>query len=141
MTAARRGRVVNVSSSLHRSGHLHWGDLNYTAHYAPVAAYVQSKRALTMFTTAMAMYGHGGPVAVAVHPGIVTTSLTGIYNRVGGPVGEAAAVLAHLTRYGSSADNGAYYHGLTRGHPAPLVRDRKPVERLWTLSAHLTGLA
>lgn len=141
LTAVPCGRVVNVSSSLHRSGHLHWGDLNYTFRYAPGAAYAQSKLALTMFTTAMAVYGGGGPVAVAVHPGIVTTSLSGIYRKAGGPVGEAAAVLTHLTAHGFPADNGAYYHGLTPGHPAPLVRDRKPVERLWKLSARLTGLA
>jgi NAD(P)-dependent dehydrogenase (short-subunit alcohol dehydrogenase family) len=135
------GRVVNVSSSLHRSGHVHWGDLNYTARYASVAAYAQSKLALTMFTRAMAAYARGGPSAVAVHPGIVATRLTRIYRRAGGPVGEAADVLAHLAAYGSAADNGMYYHGLAPSQPAQLVRDRKSVERLWKLSARLTGLA
>lgn len=69
LTSGRRGRVVNVSSSLHRSGHLHWGDLDNIVRYAPVAAYAQSKLALTMFTRAIAEHGQAGPAAVAVHPG------------------------------------------------------------------------
>jgi NAD(P)-dependent dehydrogenase (short-subunit alcohol dehydrogenase family) len=141
LSANPRGRVINVSSSLHRSGNLNWGDPNYATGYSPVAAYAQSKLALTMFTKGMGEYGHSGPDALAVHPGIINTSLLRIYGRVGGQVGEAAAVLTHLAAHGSPADNGGYHHGLTPGQTAPLVRNRKAVGRLWKLSARLTGLA
>jgi NAD(P)-dependent dehydrogenase (short-subunit alcohol dehydrogenase family) len=141
LTAGPGSRVVNVSSSLHRSGHLHWGDLDFAARYSRVAAYAQSKLALTLFTKGLSEYGQGGPVAVAVHPGIVTTPLMAIYGRVGGPVEEGAAVVAHLAAPGTGLDNGAYYQGLTPARPAPIAGERKAVGRLWTLSARLTGLA
>jgi hypothetical protein len=63
-----------------------------------------------------------------------------VYGRVGGPVGEGAAVVAHLASPGSQVDSGSYYRGFSRGQPAPIVADRKSVGRLWKLSARLTGL-
>jgi NAD(P)-dependent dehydrogenase (short-subunit alcohol dehydrogenase family) len=132
------GRVINVSSSLHRSGHLHWGDFNHTRRYSRVAAYTQSKLALTMFTKGLAEYAQNGPVAVAVHPGV---ALMGIYGRIGGPVGEGATAVVHLAAPATTLVNGAYYNRLSVGHAAPLIQDRTSIGRLWKLSARLTGMA
>ncbi|MCW2913699.1 MAG: short-chain dehydrogenase/reductase [Actinomycetia bacterium] len=141
LMAGPAGRVVNVSSSLHRSGHLHWGDLNYASRYSRVAVYAQSKLALTMFAKGLAEYGQSGPAAVAVHPGVVATALMSIYGRIGGPVGEGATAVTHLAAPGMRLVNGAYYNGPSLGHAAPLVADRRSIGRLWKLSARLTGLA
>lgn len=140
LTSTPGSRVVNVSSLLHRSGHIHWGDLGYAGRYSPVAAYAQSKLALTLFTKGLAEYGQSGPEAVAVHPGTVKTPVMQMYGRTGAPVGEAAAVVVHLASPGTVLDNGAFYDRLSPARSAPLVQDRKAVGRLWKLTARLTGL-
>jgi NAD(P)-dependent dehydrogenase (short-subunit alcohol dehydrogenase family) len=103
-----------------------------------VAAYTQSKLALTMFTKGLAEYAQNGPAAVAVHPGV---ALMGIYGRIGGPVGEGAAAVVHLAAPATTLVNGAYYNRLSVGHAAPVIQDRTSIGRLWKLSARLTGLA
>jgi NAD(P)-dependent dehydrogenase (short-subunit alcohol dehydrogenase family) len=140
LTSTAGSRVVNVSSMLHRSGHIHWGDLGYTARYSPVAAYAQSKLALTLFTKGLAEYGQSGPQAVAVHPGLVKTPVLQMYGRVADPVGEGANAVVHLATPGVVLDNGGFYNRLSPARPAPLVQDRKAVGRLWKLSARLTAL-
>lgn len=122
------------------TGHIHWADLGYTARYSPVAAYAQSKLALTVFTKGLAEYGQSGPQAVAVHPGLVKTSVLQMYGRVGAPVGEGAAAVVHLATPGVVLDNGGFYNRLSLARPAPLVQDHKAVGRLWKLSARLTAL-
>jgi NAD(P)-dependent dehydrogenase (short-subunit alcohol dehydrogenase family) len=141
LTAVPGSRVVNVSSSLHRMGSMHWGDLMFAQRYAPVAAYARAKLALTMFTKALAEYGSSGPSAVAMHPGVLETALMRrVYGRIGGPVGEGAAALLHLCEPSTPVDNGGYYNRMTRAHASPLVANRRALGRLWKISVRLCGL-
>jgi NAD(P)-dependent dehydrogenase (short-subunit alcohol dehydrogenase family) len=48
------GRIVSISSILHRGARLAWTDLTRTKAYSPLAAYGQATLALTMFTRALA---------------------------------------------------------------------------------------
>lgn len=141
LSAANQGRVVNVSSSLHRGGSLNWTDLGRAQRYSGHAVYAQSKLALTVFTNALAEFGPSGPTAVSVHPGIVDTALLGLYSHVGRPAGDAASVVASLCSPNTRVLNGAYYDGLLPGTPAPLVGDRRAMQRLDKLSARLTALS
>ncbi|NEE35780.1 short-chain dehydrogenase, partial [Streptomyces sp. SID7982] len=69
LTADPGGRVVNVSSSLHRAGSIQWNDVNRTKRYSRLAAYAQSQLALTVFAADPRV------TAVSVHPGVCVTSL------------------------------------------------------------------
>ncbi|MEV0726587.1 SDR family NAD(P)-dependent oxidoreductase [Micromonospora purpureochromogenes] len=140
LRAGAGSRVVNLSSSLHRMGNLAWGDLNRTARYAPVAAYAQSKLALTMFGAALARRAEQGPTVVSVHPGVVRTPLMPTYSRSGGPVADGALAVLRAATGEPAPVNGGYYEGWLPAVPAPLVGDPAAVERLWRLSERMVGL-
>jgi NAD(P)-dependent dehydrogenase (short-subunit alcohol dehydrogenase family) len=135
---ATRGRMVAVSSVLHRSGNINWADPQRVKLYSPVAAYAQSKLALTMFARAMA-HEQADVTAVSVHPGIVETGLRPIYAKVGAPVDDAAAVVAQLSSPQVEVIDGAYYEGLAPAAHASLVDNQSAVSRLWKLSTRLVG--
>lgn len=66
LTSNPGGRVVNVSSSLHRTGSIQWSDPNRARRYSRLAAYAQSQLALTVFAADPRV------TAVSVHPGCAT---------------------------------------------------------------------
>ncbi len=134
---ALHGRVVNVSSSLHRGGQINWNDINRRRRYQRGAAYAQSKLALTMFTRALAEFGPSGRTAVSVHPGIIDTALLPGYSFRGSPATDGAVPIVHLCS-ASSFVNGAYYDGRLPARAAPAVEDLAAVERLWHMSERLT---
>jgi NAD(P)-dependent dehydrogenase (short-subunit alcohol dehydrogenase family) len=133
-----RGRVVAVSSTLHRSGNIDWADPQRQRRYAPVPAYAQAKLALTMFARAIA-HDQVDVTAISVHPGIVESGLRPVYSRTGAPVDEAATVLAKLSLPEVDVVNGAYYDGLVEATPAPLVDNPDAVRRLWKLTTRIVG--
>ncbi|SFR02833.1 NAD(P)-dependent dehydrogenase, short-chain alcohol dehydrogenase family [Lentzea waywayandensis] len=132
------GRVVNVSSTLHRAGHLSWNDLNRRRRYQRGAAYAQSKLALTMFTRALAEFGPSGRTAVSVHPGVIDTDMLPAYSFRGRPASDGAVPVTHLCFTRTGFVNGAYYDGRLPAKAAPSVDDPQVVERLWRLSERLT---
>lgn len=136
--SAAHGRVVTVSSTLHRTGNINWSDPQRHKLYSPVAAYAQSKLALSMFARAIAI-GQANITAVSVHPGIVTTDMLPMHAKTGAPVADAAAVVAELSRPDTDVVNGAYYDGFSPAHPAPLVDNDEAVLRLWKLTTRLVG--
>ncbi|GAB3844321.1 SDR family NAD(P)-dependent oxidoreductase [Dactylosporangium cerinum] len=138
LRAAPRGRVVAVSSALHRSANIDWGDPQRTRFYSPVAAYAQSKLALSMFARAMAR-DQVGVTAISMHPGVVDTALLPVYSWVGGAVGEAAVLLTRLSWPGFDVVNGAYYDGDVPAAAAALVDNPDAVRRLWKLSVRIIG--
>jgi NAD(P)-dependent dehydrogenase (short-subunit alcohol dehydrogenase family) len=140
LRTGRPGRVVNLSSSLHRTGNLNWGDLDRARAYSRTAAYAQSKLALTMFTRAAAVAAGGQILAVSVHPGIINSGLLPLYSRVGAPVTEGADIVARLCHPETSLRNGAYYDGETEAPTAMLAADDKAVARLWKATAKAVGL-
>lgn len=127
-------RVVNVSSSRHLGAGIDWTDINRGRRYRCGAVYGQSKLALTMLTTALAMAGR---TAVSVHPGIIATDLLPCYGFQGRPVADGAEPLVHLCSPDTAVRSGAYYHGRVIGRPAELVEDARAVDRLWRLSERL----
>src|SRR5258708_2667874 len=68
------GRMIAVSSCLHRTVTIDWADPQHRRSYWPTSAYAQSKLALTMFTRALAQQ-QSDVTAVSVHPGIIDTRL------------------------------------------------------------------
>ncbi len=135
---AARGRMIGISSSLHRTGNIDWSDLQLRRSYWPVAAYARSKLALSMFARALAQVQHD-VTAVSVHPGIVDTQLLHVYGNAGVPADEASAVVTRLCSPQVMVLNGAYYDGSTPVTPAPLVANDYAVKHLWKLTTRLLG--
>jgi NAD(P)-dependent dehydrogenase (short-subunit alcohol dehydrogenase family) len=135
LMAARPARVINLSSSLHRTANLNWGDLERERNYSRTGAYAQSKLALAMFTRAVAVAAGGRIESVSVHPGNLATGLLPLYARFGEPAAEGAQVVARLCDRGTPIRNGAYYDRENQAPSAPLAADDKAVARLWKATA------
>ena len=136
---SRHGRVVNVSSALHRTGNFNWGDMDRSRHYSRTAAYAQSKLQLTMFTRALAASSGDQVSAASVHPGVIASGLLPLYARAGAPIAEGAEAVARLCLQATEVEDGAYYEGLVPGPVASLVDDERAVARLWKATAKAVG--
>jgi NAD(P)-dependent dehydrogenase (short-subunit alcohol dehydrogenase family) len=139
LAMTRQGRVINVSSSLYRTGNFNWGDMDRTRHYSRTAAYAQSKLQLTMFTRAAAAASGERMLAASVHPGIIASGLLPLYARAGAPVGEGADAVARLCFPQTALTDGAYYDGQARSSVTGLVSDERAVARLWKATAKIVG--
>ena len=72
------GRIVTVSSVLHRIGRIDFDDLNWERSYRSWRAYADSKLANLLFTAGLQrrLTEAGSPVkAAAAHPGLAATNL------------------------------------------------------------------
>ncbi len=134
------GRVVNVSSLRHAGGNIKWKKLAGDQ-YWPLAAYAQSKLALTMYTKSLADAGGASFTALSVHPGVFRTRLLPMYGRVGRPAEEAAPILTTLGSPTYPVVDGGYYDGLSLAKAAALVENPRARSRLAKLSAHLVESA
>lgn len=161
------GRVVTVSSMLHRNGKIDFNDLPEPKRYAPWAAYRASKLANLLFAYELDRRLRASPSAVrslACHPGYASTNLQYV-----GPVMEGSTFKAMLMRLAGavlaqSADmgalptvfaaaapeaNGGDFIGPSlagwRGYPvkgtsSELSHDAGLAARLWARSEELTGV-
>jgi NAD(P)-dependent dehydrogenase (short-subunit alcohol dehydrogenase family) len=154
------GRVVTLSSQLHRLGHARLDDLSWdTRRYSALGAYCDSKLAdlLFAFELQRRLAAAGSSVlSVAAHPGIATTNLaahagglTALINRLRFLQNDAEHG-ALPTLYAASQDvpGGSYVgpdgiagiRGYPRiGRPSRAARDAGTARRLWEVSAQLTG--
>ena len=158
------GRVVTVSSSMHRLGRIDFNDLNWERRrYRPWIAYSQSKLANLLFTAELQrrLDAAGSPVlSVAAHPGYAATNLqshseSGFWEFAMGRLGNALFAQSESagalpTLYAAFADipgdSFAGPGGLQgmRGAPRLVARskraeDRDVARRLWDVSEQLTG--
>ncbi|MFJ9443774.1 SDR family NAD(P)-dependent oxidoreductase [Kitasatospora sp. NPDC101235] len=140
LSAAGDARIVNVSSSLHRTASMNWSDPHRVKRYSRVAAYAQSQLALTMATADMAPAG-SGITAVSVNPGLCDTALLPLYGRVGAPAAEGAAEVVRLCLPGTVVANGAYFDGGTLAPTAQAVQEERSQKRLVKLADQLVGQA
>ncbi|MFK0043598.1 SDR family NAD(P)-dependent oxidoreductase [Streptomyces sp. NPDC090741] len=133
LTGDPGGRVVNVSSSLHRTGAIQWNDPQRIRRYARLAAYAQSQLALTVFAAEPRV------TAVSVNPGICETGLLPLYGHEGAPAAEGAAHVVRLCDPATEIVNGAYYDRGRRVAPAPAATEDRTVKRLNKLADLLVG--
>ncbi|AZM56885.1 short-chain dehydrogenase [Streptomyces sp. WAC 01529] len=135
LTSDPGGRVVNVSSSLHRTASIQWSDPNRTRRYSRLAAYAQSQLALTVFASDPRV------TAVSVHPGVCDTALLPLYAHQGTSPAEGAAHVVRLCDPATEIVNGAYYDRDERLAPAAAATEVRTVQRLNKLAALLVGHA
>ncbi|WP_326592850.1 SDR family NAD(P)-dependent oxidoreductase [Streptomyces sp. NBC_01294] len=133
LTTDPGGRVVNVSSSMHRTGSIMWNDPNRTRRYSRLAAYAQSQLALTVFAADPRV------TAVSVNPGVCETALRPLYGHEGATPSEGAAHVARLCDPAVEIVNGAYYDRSERMEPASGATEERTVKRLNKLADVLVG--
>ncbi|MEU4998648.1 SDR family NAD(P)-dependent oxidoreductase [Streptomyces sp. NPDC021622] len=131
----RVGRIVNVSSSLHRTASIQWNDPNRARRYSRLAAYAQSQLALTVFASDPRV------TAVSVHPGVCETALMPLYANEGVSPAQGAAHVVRLCDPATEIVNGAYYDRDERVEPAAAATEDRTVKRLNKLADLLVGHA
>ncbi|WP_432000114.1 SDR family NAD(P)-dependent oxidoreductase [Streptomyces sioyaensis] len=127
------GRVVNVSSSLHRTASIQWSDPQRARRYSRLAAYAQSQLALTVFAADPRV------AAVSVHPGVCETDLLSLYAVSGVSAAEGAAHVVRLCDPATEIVNGAYYDRDQRVEPAQAATEDRTIKRLTKLADQLVG--
>ncbi|MEZ0070426.1 NAD(P)-dependent dehydrogenase (short-subunit alcohol dehydrogenase family) [Streptacidiphilus sp. MAP12-20] len=132
-------RIVAVGSTLHRTANIDWTDLTRAKRYSRIAAYGQSKLALTTFVTALAHWLPAGHTALTVHPGVAETATRPLYGTTGRPAGEVAENVIQLCDPGFEVVNGGYYERLELVAAGPQVTEKRSVDRLLKLSERLTA--
>ncbi|MBN9138569.1 SDR family oxidoreductase [Phyllobacterium sp.] len=161
-----RPRVVNLSSLAHRSGKIHFDDLQWQRTYKPWPAYCQSKLAMLMFAFELQRRSDTagwGLMSNAAHPGYARTELisngpgtSGLLPRVSmlmQPFASHSAAdgsLPTLFAATSPAATGSGYYGPNwfyelKGPPEPAkvmpqAKDTTVAGKLWDMSEHLTGV-
>ncbi|WP_457030779.1 SDR family NAD(P)-dependent oxidoreductase [Kitasatospora sp. P5_F3] len=134
--AGGTARIVNVSSSLHRTASMNWNDPHRVKKYSRVAAYAQSQLALTMAARDMAPEG-SGITSVSVNPGLCDTALLPLYGRVGAPAADGAAAVVRLCLPDFRLTNGEYYDGGDIAPTAVAVHEERSLRRLAKLADQL----
>jgi NAD(P)-dependent dehydrogenase (short-subunit alcohol dehydrogenase family) len=144
LRAATPSRIVNLSSASHWTGEMRWGDLQSTGSYYAVAAYDQSKLAVTLLTFELARRLVGsGVTAVCLDPGDVDTKML----RAGWPdlpgidvvAGAATSVLLAASPDVAGV-SGVYYEGGRETVPLEASLERESQARLWSILAGLAAL-
>ena len=147
-------RIVNVSSDGHKQGTMDFDDLGFQRGYFGMKAYGRSKLANVLFTYELARRLAGSEVTVnALHPGHVATDIWKTDFSFFGPVLKWTMGLIALTPE-QGADNtiylassaevesvtGKYFVKREPVQSSPLSYDVGVAQRLWEVSANLTGL-
>jgi NAD(P)-dependent dehydrogenase (short-subunit alcohol dehydrogenase family) len=163
LVAAPAGRVVTVSSVLHRFGRIEFDDLQGAGHYSRWRAYGQSKLANLLFAFELDRRARAADLtlaSLAAHPGYANTNLQ---SAAGGPLARvlalanpffaqsaAAGALPILCAATAALPGGSYVGpdgpGERRGYPrlvaaAPAAHDLATAARLWEVSEALTGVS
>ncbi|MFF0308886.1 oxidoreductase [Streptosporangium sp. NPDC004379] len=167
LAAARRSRVVSLSSITHKNAHLDFDDLMFERDYRAAPAYGRSKLATTIFGVELdrRLRAAGLPiVSTLAHPGLTRTNLTPRAWEHRGRFGQMIARLGLLVT--QSVEQGALPQlraatepGVRGGQffgPSRLWETRGPVtearlsreaadpavgKRLWAAAEELTGVS
>jgi NAD(P)-dependent dehydrogenase (short-subunit alcohol dehydrogenase family) len=153
LKASGPARVVNVSSEAHRYAKLDLSDLQAERGYNMMRVYGNSKLANILFTQALARRLTGSQVTTnSLHPGVVRTGFG--HNTEGwmrfavqafGLFFLTAEQGARTSVYLSSSPevegvSGQYFIKCRPKKPSGDARDEQLAERLWQVSAELTGV-
>ena len=153
LIASKPSRIINVASGAHRWGTLDFSDLQNERRYRPFEVYGQSKLCNILFTRELARRISGtGVTANCLHPGGVATGLG--WNNGWWAVLIAKALRPFLRTAEQGADtvvyvatspvgdgmSGKYFDNRRERQPSPAAQDDTVAQRLWQISAELTGL-
>ena len=141
-------RIILVASGAHKSGKIHFEDINLNNNWNMLKAYSQSKLANVLFTYELARRLEGTGVTVnALHPGTVKSNFA--VNRDTGfgkvimkalqPLFQTAQKAAGTSVYLSSSDEvegvtGKYYYKNKALESSKLSNDEEVAKKLWDIS-------
>ncbi|MEL6538219.1 MAG: SDR family NAD(P)-dependent oxidoreductase [Bacteroidota bacterium] len=130
-------RVINISSSGHTAGRIHFDDINLREGYNGMTAYCQSKLAMVLFTQELARRTQGSSlIACSVDPGAVLTDLlanTGFNPPSARPAEEMVERWLPAVLKSGPKDSGGYF--APNGRLAkPSTQDQELALKLWALS-------
>lgn len=152
------GRIVNISSTVHRFGDLRRAPLDEVARghawKGGFQAYSDAKLANVLFTVECARrFQDQGISADALHPGALATNIWNRYHGVLGLFVRALAVFMRNPRIGGESvlesirrsapgeTSGRYFHVNAERTPQPQAQDAKLARDLWERSLVWTGLS
>jgi WW domain-containing oxidoreductase len=154
--AAPSARVVIVSSNAHTMAPkvgIEFDNLSGERGYRAWSAYGQSKLANILFAKALARRLAPGSTANTLHPGVIRTNLQrsmnpvigALLNLFIGPFGKSIPQGAATSCYVAvrpelTGITGQYFDNCAVAEPSALARDEALGERLWEVSAQLTGM-
>jgi NAD(P)-dependent dehydrogenase (short-subunit alcohol dehydrogenase family) len=166
LRSAHQPRVVNLSSIAHRTGFIHFSDLQGERLYSPWKAYNQSKLAMLMFALELQRRSDAAGwnlMSNASHPGWARTDLfangpgfglISLASQFAAPLfsqsAESGALPTLFAATSPQAAGGGYYgpNGLyeLKGPPAPArimpqAMDKAGAGKLWDVSQQLTGVS
>lgn len=150
---ANAARIVNVASQAHSGVKLEFDNLQGQRTYNAWRAYKCSKLANLMFTYELARRLQGARVTVnAVHPGFVATDIGVRQGLLPGWLWKALTLFALNPEEGAKTSvhvasapelasvSGQYFVKSRPARASAAALDRSAAERLWTVSATLTGI-
>lgn len=154
LQASAPARIINVASDAHRNAHIDFDDLQGERRYSGWRAYCQSKLANILFTYALATRLHGSGVTVnALHPGFVATNFGnnngGLFGwlirlfKIGAisPERGAQTMIYLATAPAVAGHTGAYFVRKRPVRSSSVSYHQEDAERLWQLSAAMTGVS
>jgi len=153
LKASAPSRVINITSSAHRGTTIDFDDLQAEKKYSGYHAYSQSKLANVLFTYQLAKRLEGTGITVnCLHPGVVrtgfgkdVTGLMSILVRVGSPFMMSPEKSARAAIYLATSPElegvtGKHFSRGKEERSSTESYDDSSAERLWKVSAKLTGL-
>ncbi|MEM8858721.1 MAG: SDR family NAD(P)-dependent oxidoreductase [Chloroflexota bacterium] len=133
-----QARVINISSSGHRSGKIHFDDVNLRRNFSGMQAYLQSKLANLLFTQELARRTLGTSLIThAIDPGAVQTQLlaqTGFNPPASKPVEKTVEKWLSVVLGPEVLKTSGDYFGPNGRRTESVTRDPKLATRLWELS-------
>jgi retinol dehydrogenase-12 len=154
LKASAAARIVNVSSGAHQRGTIDFADFQGERRYGGWRAYCQSKLANLLFTYELARRLEGTEVSVnAMHPGFVATGfgrnnrgIVALFIRLAqlaalSPEQGAETLIYLATSPEVEGVTGKYFVNKQAVPSSRESYDQAVTQRLWQLSADLTGMA
>lgn len=155
LKASAPARIINVSSNAEASARINFDDLQAARRYVAFPVYAQAKLANMLFTYDLARRLEGTRVTVnAIRPGPVATNFGGsgqsllnrifplIFGVIGKPPEEAAKTAIRLASDPTlEGITGKAFYNEREVATSAGARDVAVQQRLWQVSAELTGLA
>lgn len=147
------GRIINVASGAHKTGKIHFEDINLTKRFDVIKAYSQSKLANVLFTRELAHRLKSKGITVnCCHPGAVATNIgisreTGFGKTITGllkPFFQTPEQGARTAIWLASAKEvggitGAYFYQCKIAKSSKRSKDRNLAKRLFEFSEQLVG--
>lgn len=154
LSQAPAARIVNVASNAHRGVDIDFSNLQGEQGYRALRAYKRSKLANICFTIALARRLEGsGVTANALHPGFVATDIGARSDRLAAIAWRLVSLFAIDVEKGAQTSvylaaskdvagvSGQYFSECRPAQPSAPARDRNTQEKLWEVSAAMTGIS